>query len=184
MKTLSASVHKWTLPVSNLKKSRIFNRKKNYCSSLYFYQLLKLPVGNVNFLWVRSMPQQVQGPRRHQGTVFQIHLQQALLILHPEPVSLWWALILCCLLLVFSLGSSTSLLVSCSVSCPSSLFCLDIYLSPGCPPASVDCCNKWLWYLLYFIPTTFWITEIQPFGIFAHFPALRWMPGCRTHTAQ
>lgn len=66
---------------------------------------------------------------------------------------------------------------------PVPLFCLDIYLSPGCPPASVDCCNKWLWYLLYFIPTTFWITEIQPFGVFTHFPSLRWMPGCRTHIA-
>lgn len=76
------------------------------------------------------MPQQVQDPRRHQGAGFQIQLQQALLTLHPKSVSLWWALILCCLLLVFSFGPSISLLVSCSVSCPSSHFCLDIYLSP------------------------------------------------------
>lgn len=167
-----------------IKKNQNSQQQQKNCRSLYFYQLLKLPVGNCNFLRVRSMPQKVQHPRRHQGAGFQIQLQQALLTLHPKSVSLCWALILCCLLLVFSLGSSITLLVSCSVSCPSSHFCLDIYLAPGCPPASVDCCNEWLWYLPYFIPTTFWITEIQPFGIFTHFSTLSWVPGCRICTAQ
>lgn len=51
---------------------------------------------------------------------------------------------------------------------------LGIYLSPGCPPASVDCCNEWLWYLPYFIPTTFGSLK---YGIFTHFPTLWWMPG-------
>lgn len=114
-----------------IKKIRIVNNSQKKCRSLYFYQLLKLPVGNLNFLWVRSMPQKGQDPRRHQGADFQIQLQQALLTLHPKSVSLCWALILCCLLLVFSLGFSITLLVSCSVSCPSSHFCLDIIFLPG-----------------------------------------------------
>lgn len=83
----------------------------------------------------------IQDPRRQWGAGFQTQLQQALLTPHPKFVSLWWALILYCLFLVFSLGSSISPLVSCSVSCPSSQFGLGIYLSPGCPPVSVDCCN-------------------------------------------
>lgn len=49
MKTLTASVHKWTLPVSNFFKNQNIQQQKIYCRSLYFYQLLKLPVGILIF---------------------------------------------------------------------------------------------------------------------------------------
>lgn len=70
MKTLSASVHKWTLPVSNLKKNQSIQQttKKNYCRSLYFYQLLKLPVGTLIFCQSDPCPSRykTQGGTREQ----------------------------------------------------------------------------------------------------------------------
>lgn len=126
---------------SKKKKNQSIQQQKTYCRSLYFYQLLKLPVGTLIFCESDPCPSRhkTQGGTREQ--VSKVQLQQALLTLHPKSVSPWWDLILCCLLLVFSLGSSINLSVSCSVSCPSSHFCLEICLSPGCPPTSVDCCN-------------------------------------------